>query len=92
MEGRFFFAQTAKKLQSSFPNLYRNEGGGKTIKDLQRFGWYGIIDRVSVGGQFLKTGKTPRESAFDANLWEAYTWLSYDKAKEDNIIANQKTK
>jgi hypothetical protein len=79
----FFFDQTSAALRRSYPNLYGNGGGGGG--NLAKYAWYALIETVSSSGHFNKMNdKTAFENATNANLWQVFTWLDYDKARNDN--------
>jgi len=45
------------------------------------FGWYLTLKRVADSGIFTKEGMSAMKSAERANLWEAFMYLSADRAE-----------
>lgn len=49
------------------------------------FGWYLTLKQLADSGIFTRDGMTALKSAEKANLWEAFMYLSADKAERKYI-------
>ena len=91
LEGMFFFAETNREIANKFVNLYKQPSFDEVKAGVgvltERFGWYLTIKQLAESGIFNRPDLTPLHSAEQANLWEAFTYLS--SVAEENAYQNR---
>lgn len=91
LEGSFFFAQTQREISNKFSNLYKHPTFDEVKAGIsiltEKFGWYLTIKQLAESGIFNRSDLTPLQSSEQANLWEAYTYLS--SVAEENQYQNR---
>ena len=87
----FFFAETNREIANKFVNLYKQPSFDEVKAGVgvltERFGWYLTIKQLAESGIFNRPDLTPLHSAEQANLWEAFTYLS--SVAEENAYQNR---
>jgi len=86
-EGCFFFAETKRNIAAKFSNLYGSSGFDERKAGIEKlndsFGWYLTLKAIAESGRFNQPTLTPLQSAEQADLYEAFTYLAACKAEAD---------
>ncbi len=86
-EGCFFFAETKRNISTKFSNLYGSAGFDERKAGIEKlndsFGWYLTLKAIAESGIFNQPTLTPLQSAEQADLYEAFTYLAACKAEAD---------
>jgi hypothetical protein len=79
-ECQFFFAQTKREIHNKFASLYGSAKFDEIKAGIEQltksFGWYLTIKQLAESGIFNRPDLNPMESAEQANLYEAFTYLA----------------
>jgi hypothetical protein len=81
----FFFVEAQREISTKYKQLYKRstideiKAGVEKLND--SFGWYLTLKSLAESGIFNRPDLTPLESAEQANLYEAYTFLSARSAE-----------
>ena len=99
-EGIFFFAQVKREIFSKFANLYGSAKFDEIKAGIEQltesYGWYLTIKQLAESGIFNRPDMNPLQSAENANLYEAFTYLSACAAENkyqnrlQEVISNKK--
>ena len=85
--GLFFFAEAKRNIQSKFASLYSSSGFREIKAGVEKlneqFGWYLTLKSIAESGIFNQSTLTPLQSAEQADLYEAFTYLAACKAEAD---------
>jgi hypothetical protein len=78
----FFFEQTKQHIKNQFVDLWSkaNEKTKGSSKVQEVYGWSLVLYRLAKEGIFKQDGLTPKQSAEDAELYEAFHFLSAENA------------
>ena len=86
-EGIFFFSEAKRNIYSKFASLYSSSGFREIKAGVERlneqFGWYLTLKTIAESGIFNRPDMTPLQSAEQADLYEAFTYLAACKAESD---------
>jgi hypothetical protein len=86
-KGCFFFAETKRNISTKYANLYGSSGFDERKAGIEKlndsFGWYLTLKAIAESGIFNQPTLTPLQSAEQANLYEAFTYLAACKAEAD---------
>ena len=86
-EGCFFFDETKRNIAAKFANLYGSSGFDERKAGIEKlnesFGWYLTLKAIAESGIFNQPTLTPLQSAEQADLYEAFTYLAACKAEAD---------
>ena len=87
LKGCFFFAETKRNIATKYANLYGSSGFDERKAGIEKlndsFGWYLTLKAIAESGIFNQPTLTPLQSAEQANLYEAFTYLAACKAEAD---------
>lgn len=85
--GSFFFAETKRNIYTKFKSLYSGAGINEIKAGVEqlnsKFGWYLTLKAIAESGIFNRPDMTPLQSAEQADLYEAFTYLAACKAQSD---------
>jgi hypothetical protein len=86
-KGCFFFAETKRNISTKYANLYGSSGFDERKAGIEKlndsFGWYLTLKSIAESGIFNQPTLTPLQSAEQADLYEAFTYLAACKAEAD---------